>query len=93
MIHSLAGGSIKKLKVNDFAKVELLEGASKGGIFWYITTIPGLREGDNVLVPFGKLNALTKAKVLRIDKNVSSQASPVNMNFAKSVYSKFTIDK
>ncbi len=88
MIHSLAGGDIKQIKVCDFAKVELLEGASRGGIYWYITKIPGLQAGDMVLVPFGRMNALTKAKVLRIDKNVSSQVAPVRMNMAKSIYSK-----
>ena len=93
MIHSLAGGSIKKTKVNDFAKVELLEGTSKGGIFWYITKISDLKEGDNILVPFGKLNALTKAKVLRIDKAVSSQASPIPVHQAKEIYKKTSVEK
>ena len=88
MIHSLAGGDIKKIKVNNFATVELLEGISKGSIYWYITKIDGLKEGDIVLVPFGKLNSLTKAKVLRIDKNVSSQASPIPTSHAKEIYSK-----
>lgn len=86
MIHSLAGGDLGKIKVNDFAKVELLEGLSKGGIFWYITKIEKLKAGDVVLVPFGKANALTKAKVLRVDRGVSSQASPIPTHHAKEVY-------
>lgn len=90
MIHSLAGGDIKKIKVNDFAKVELLEGLSKGGIFWYISKIEDLKEGDIVLVPFGKYDALTKAKVLRVDKAVSSQISPIPTGHAKEVYSKYS---
>lgn len=87
MIHSLAGGSIKPLKFNDFAKVELTEGASSGQVFWYITTI-ALSEGDEVLVPFGKHDALTRARVLRVDKNISSQCSPVRLSAAKRVYCK-----
>lgn len=88
MIHSLAGGDIGKIKVNDFAKVELLEGPSKGGIFWYITKLADLKAGDTVVVPFGKYDALTRAKVLRIDKAVSSHASPVPVGHAKEIYEK-----
>ena len=86
MIHSLAGGSIRNIKINNFAKVELIEGLNKGGIFWYITKID-LAEGDIVLVPFGKFDALTKAEVLRVDKGVSSQCSPVPVSRAKYVHS------
>ncbi len=88
MIHSLAGGDIRKIKVNDFAKVELLEGSSKGGIFWYINKISDLKAGDIVVVPFGKHDALTRAKVIRIDRAVSSQASPVPVGHAKEIYAK-----
>ena len=88
MIHSLAGGDIKKIQINDFAKVELLEGSSKGSIFWYISKVPTLAAGDSVLVPFGSRNALTRAKVLRVDKGVSSQCSPIPTGHAKEIYSK-----
>lgn len=87
MIHSLAGGSIKPLKINNWSKVELLEGVSKGQIFWYITNID-LAPGDLVLVPLGSLNSLYKARVLRVDKNVSAYSSPIPQSRAKYVYSK-----
>ena len=84
MIHSLAGGIVSEVKVADFAKVEI-DGEGK---FWYISKIADLKEGDFVLVPFGKNLAETKAKVLRIDKNVSSQASPIPFGRAKVILRK-----
>lgn len=87
MIHSLAGGNLGKVKFADFAKVQLLEGSNKNEIYWYVTKIT-LIENDVVLVPFGKNNALVKARVLRVDKNVSSQVSPIPFSHAKEVYNK-----
>lgn len=85
MIHSLAGGSLGKSSVNDFAKVKILEGALKDSWFWYITEIKGLKEGDQVIVPLGERNERVKGEVLRIDKNVSNFSSPVPTNRAKKI--------
>lgn len=84
MIHSMAGGDIKNLRYADFAKVEILEGESVGSKFFYLS-IDGVIEGMVVLVPVGVNNVPTKAKVLRVDKNVNSQVSPVPIKRAKSV--------
>lgn len=84
MIHSMAGGDIKNLRYADLVKVEVLEGPNIGSRYFYIAC--GLEKVDDiVLVPVGVANTLTKAKVLRIDKNVNSQVSPVPIKRAKQV--------
>ena len=84
MIHSLSGGVLNENKSFDFAKVQFLTGE----IFWYITNIDNLKVDDMVLVPFGKTNRQLKAKVLRIDKNVSASCSPVPIKIAKEIICK-----
>lgn len=89
MIHSLAGGDIRELKVADFAKVEITEeGINKGVKLWYITDINGLEAGDKVLVPYGVQNSLIEAKIERIDRFVNAQTSPVPMKRAKKIFKK-----
>lgn len=82
MIHSLAGGVIREKKCFDFAKVKL----ESGDICWYISNIFGLKEKDKVLVPFGKDKV--KGEVLRIDKNVNEQMSPIPVKRAKEILEK-----
>lgn len=83
MIHSLAGGDIRGEQFYDFAKVELLDGANASDIRWYIFSIFDLQVGDVVVVPNGHLTA--KAKVLQIDKNVSSFSAPIPPKRAKEI--------
>ena len=80
----MAGGVLSDNKVVDFAKVQLLSGE----ILWYITNIENLQSGDSVLVPVGKTNMPQKATVIRIDKCVSIQSSPVPYNRAKEIICK-----
>lgn len=89
MIHSLAGGDIRGDKFFDFAKVELLDGANAGSIRWYLS-IFGLQVGDVVVVPDGYLTA--KAKVLQIDKNVSSFSAPIPPKRAQEILCKAAVD-
>ena len=84
MIHSLAGGILSDNKKLDFAKVEILSDYYSG-TFWYITEIPKLKVGDIVVVPFGKNEILVEGKVLKIDKNISSQTPPVPLKTAKKI--------
>lgn len=88
MIHSLAGGKIKDLDFADFAKVEILDGETQGKISWYITNILDLNVGDTVLVPVGLNNTQTPAKVLKIERNLSSQVSPIPIKRAKEIIQK-----
>ena len=86
MIHSLAGGVLKDKKTYDFAKVEILDDYYSG-IFWYISKIKNLKENDIVLVPFKNGDIKLRAKVLRVDKNVSEDCSPIPIKRAKEVLS------
>ena len=84
MIHSLSGGVMSDVQHVDFAKVEI----DGEGVFWYISKIEGLKEGDRVIVPFGRNGEKVTGKVLRIDKNVSSQVSPIPFKHAKYIIEK-----
>lgn len=84
MIHSLSGGIVSETQYVDFAKVSI-EGE---GIFWYISKIENLQAGDRVIVPFGKNLKNVEGKVLRVDKNVSSQVSPIPFRHAKYIVEK-----
>ena len=84
MIHSLSGGVMSEVQHCDFAKVEI----DGEGVFWYKSKVDGLKEGDRVVVPFGRCGESVTGKVLRIDKNVSSQVSPIPFKHAKYVIEK-----
>lgn len=81
MIHSLSGGVIREKKYFDFAKVRF----ETGEVYWYISTFENLKAGDRVLVPVGRENEPTPAYVLRIDKHVSEQVSPIPAKRAKKI--------
>ena len=85
MIHSLAGGNLGNEQYLDFALVEIVDGKNVGK-FWYKTKLRGLNIGDIVLVEFGREKV--KAKVVRVDKNVSSFASPIPIKKAKEIIKK-----
>ena len=81
MIHSLAGGEIKVNEPVDFAKVKIIE---KNQIAWYLCThLPQLKQGDKVSVPYNE--ELVEAVVLRVDKGVSPQVTPIPLKRAKKV--------
>lgn len=86
MIHSLAGGEIGKTTFDDYAKIELMP--PNNGVYWYKTMLFDLCVGDIVLVPFGKASTLVQGKVLRIDKSISSQNSPIPSKRARYIFSK-----
>ena len=85
MIHSMAGGRLGGVTYNDFAKVKVTEGTFSGGIYWYICTGLNVQANSVVLVPLGSTNTLVKAVVERVDKNISSQCSPVSVKTAKRI--------
>ena len=86
MIHSLAGGKLGTDEVFDFAKLEFISEPNK--YFWYITEIKELNVNDYVLAPFGALNELSKARVVRIDKNIHRSSAPIPVKTAKHIFSK-----
>lgn len=81
MIHSLAGGILNNKAYNDFVKVKILDSDK---ILWYITEYD-LKVGNKVFVPLGKNNKLVLGEVLRVDKNISSDCSPISPKMAKYV--------
>lgn len=84
MIHSLAGGKIQNLRYADFVKVQIITPPFTNEIYWYIA-IGTENVGDTVVVPIGKNNTQVQGRVLRIDKNVSSQVAPVPISRVKKV--------
>ena len=86
MIHSMAGGRLGAYKVADFAKVKITEGENQGAVAFYICTHLNLADGDIVLVSYNETNV--RAQVLRVDKNISSDRSPVPISRAKRVINK-----
>ena len=86
MIHSLAGGKLGTDEVFDFAKLEFVCEPNK--FFWYISEIKDLKVDDFVLAPFGALNQLSKARVVRIDKNIHRSSAPIPVKTAKHIFSK-----
>ena len=84
MVHSMAGGKLGQMNVADFAKVKILEKEHAGEIYWFLS-IPGLKQGDKVIVPLDAINEQTLAQVLRIDYSVSSFNSPIPFKRAKKI--------
>lgn len=85
MIHSLAGGELRIDKVCDIAKVKILNDNS---IYYYICELGDINIDDIVLVPYGRLDELTQAQILRIDKNVNSKNFPIKFEKLKKIYKK-----
>lgn len=85
MIHSMAGGRLGNVDFSDYAKIELLQGSLAGKMFWYRSPFVELELNDEVIVPFGNDGLKVLGKVVRIDRAVSSQNSPVPASKAKSI--------
>lgn len=79
MIHSLSGGVIAENGKHTFVKVEL-----GGAPYWFLADC-AVKEGDRVLVPFGKGDLPTEAIVIKKEEN-TAQCAPVPMNRIKEIY-------
>lgn len=84
MIHSLAGGIVSETEFFDFAKVE----TENAQIMWFISNLPDLGVGDKVIVPVGRGEVEMVAKVLRVDKHVNGQTSPLPLKKMKKIIGK-----
>lgn len=78
MIHSMSGGVIADGEVYTFAKVEV-----EGAPYWYLAP-DSVKEGDAVLVPFGKSGALQQGVVKKVERG-TRQTAPYPMNRISSV--------
>ncbi|MGN1201562.1 MAG: hypothetical protein ACI4R8_04860 [Candidatus Caccovivens sp.] len=85
MIHSMSGGVVREKKFYDFAKVQL---EISGETRFFICNDKNLKEGDCVLVPYGKNDLLEKGKILRIDRNVNEQVAPMPVGRMKEIFGK-----
>ena len=79
MIHSLSGGVIAENREYLFAKVEI-----EGVPYWYVSPFPALKEGDRVLVPFGKGDRLTGGTVLKTEL-CTRQTAPYPLNRVREI--------
>ena len=88
MIHSLAGGKLAELDYNDYVKVEIVEGDNQSKRFWYKRGDVDIKLDDIVIVPLGYGNKQVKAKVVKIELNLSNQTAPIPSKRAKYIISK-----
>lgn len=86
MIHSLAGGSIREKRIEDFALVQILDEPYKTQKFWYLTGGIDVAINDKVIVPV-KTHRLYGV-VIRVDKGVMQGQTPVPINIAKEIIKK-----
>ena len=86
MIHSLAGGELRETQICNIAKVQILAGDNP--MLFFVCNQKNIKVGDIVLVPYGKLDDLVKAKVVRVDKNVDMPNFPISASKLKSIFAK-----
>lgn len=79
MIHSLSGGVLSENGNHTFTKVEI-----GGASYWFLSPFSTVKEGDIVLVPFGKFDLPREATVLKVEEN-TAQCAPVPMNKIKEI--------
>lgn len=84
MIHSMSGGVIRDQGSFDFVKVAI-DGDPVP--HWYISDFD-VEEGDRVSAPVGKAQTPAPATVLRVERNVSGQVTPVPLRSAKRLIAK-----
>ena len=83
MIHSMSGGVIRDAGSYTFVKI-LFDGEETPR--WYISEFD-LEEGDRVTAPDIN-NRTAPATVVRVERNVSGQVTPVPVRRAKKIISK-----
>lgn len=85
MIHSLAGGELGKDGSVDIAKVEYVTEYNGKKVGYYLIEQIKIKVGDIVIVPVGRQLETTKAKVVRIDNNVSIKCTPFPFKMMKAI--------
>lgn len=83
MIHSMSGGVIKDAGSYTFVKVAF-DGESVS--YWYISEME-VSEGDMVKVPRGASGTPTVGTVVRVERGVNGQVTPIPLRSAKRVIS------
>lgn len=80
MIHSLSGGVISEVGYHTFVKLTFDHPVYGDRPYWYLCPFPEAEEGDSALAPVGRQNTLLKGTIVKVERNVSAQCSPVPMN-------------
>ena len=91
MIHSMSGGIIKDYGSYTFVKV-VFDADPEKTPFWYISDF-AVEEGDRVSAPRGKIDMPSTATVLRVEKNVNGQVTPIPLRSAKKLIAKLITDE
>ncbi len=76
MIHSMSGGIIKDPGSYTFVKIAFDDDPEKTP-YWYVS--------DFSVAPRGRADMPARATVLRVEKNVSGQVTPVPLRSAKKL--------
>ncbi|MCH5163128.1 MAG: hypothetical protein J1G38_06540 [Clostridiales bacterium] len=84
MIHSMSGGILSDYGTYTFVKVAF-EGEPAPR--WYISEFD-VEEGDKVRAPFGRIDAERVGTVVKVERNVSGQVTPVPLKSAKRLIGK-----
>ncbi len=84
MIHSMSGGIISDPGKYTFVKVKL---DGEDTPYWYICDFD-VEEGDRVKAPRGAAAIPTPATVIRVERNVSGQVTPIPVKRAKKLCGK-----
>lgn len=89
MIHSLCGGGLKDNQILTVVKVKFTNNPlAQNRPYWYLTTIIGLSEGEEVLAPFGRDGQTFRAVVLRVDQAVNEQVLPMPLSKMQTITSR-----
>ena len=83
MIHSMSGGVIKDPGAYTFVKIAF-DDDPENTPHWYISDFSD-EAGDRVSAPRGRADMPARATVLRVEKNVSGQVTPVPLRSAKKL--------
>lgn len=83
MIHSMSGGVIKDPGAYTFVKIAF-DDDPENTPHWYISDF-SVEAGDRVSAPRGRADMPARATVLRVEKNVSGQVTPVPLRLAKKL--------
>lgn len=83
MIHSMSGGILKDPGSYTFVKIAFDDDPEKTP-YWYVSDF-SVAAGDKVSAPRGRADMPARATVLRVEKNVSGQVTPVPLRSAKKL--------
>lgn len=82
MIHSMSGGILSEVGSYTFVKV-VFDGDPAP--YWYVADFD-VNEGDRVIAPRGRADVPTAATVVKVERNVNGQVTPVPLKRVKKLF-------